>query len=207
MFKSRRTLFLQESNESILLAAYAAEMREWDNRNHLKRIRDYAFTLCTALEIPRAEAEMTAVACQLHDIGKAVTPDELLKRQGQYLEEEWKIMERHTLDGEAMLRDSASPLLRMAASIALMHHERWDGSGYPNGLSGEQIPLTARICALADVFDALTTARSYKQQPMDDENAFDLLQRSAGSLFDPRIIQAFVAIYPDLLRIKNSTAD
>lgn len=94
----------------------------------------------------------------------------------------------------------------MAASIALMHHERWDGSGYPNGLSGEQIPLTARICALADVFDALTTARSYKQQPMDDENAFDLVQRSAGSLFDPRIIEAFVEIYPDLLRIKDSSA-
>jgi putative two-component system response regulator len=207
MFKSRRTLFLQESNESIVLAAYAAEMREWDNRNHLKRIRDYTYSLCTALDFPRPEAEMTSIACQLHDIGKAATPDELLKRQGQYLEEEWKIMERHTLDGEAMLKDSSSPLLRMAASIALTHHERWDGSGYPNGLSGEQIPLTARICALADVFDALTTARSYKQQPMDDENAFDLLQRSAGSLFDPRIIQAFVELYPDLLRIKNSSAD
>ncbi len=206
MFKSRRTMFLQESNESIVLAAYAAEMREWDNRTHLKRIRDYAFILCTALDIPRPEAEMTAVACLLHDIGKAATPDELLKRQGQYEEEEWNIMERHTLDGEAMLRDSASPLLLMAASIALMHHERWDGSGYPNGLAGEQIPLSARVCALVDVFDALTTARSYKQQPMDDENAFDLIQRSAGSLFDPRVVQVFVDKYPDLLRAKNSSA-
>jgi putative two-component system response regulator len=106
-----------------------------------------------------------------------------------------------------MLRGSTSPLLRMAASIALMHHERWDGSGYPGGLSGEQIPLSARVCALADVYDALTTARSYKQQPMDDENAFDLIQRSAGSLFDPKVVDAFIAKYPDLLRIKNSSAD
>ncbi len=207
MFKSNRTAFPQERTELIFLAAYAAEMREWDNRAHLKRIHDYAFTLCTALDVPRSEAELTAIACLLHDIGKAATPDELLTRQGQYQEHEWKIMERHTTDGEAMLRGNTSPLLRMAASIALMHHERWDGSGYPGGLSGEQIPLSARVCALADVFDALTTARTYKQQPMDDENAFDLIQRSAGSLFDPKVVDAFIAKYPDLLRIKNSSAD
>lgn len=205
MFKSQRTVFLQEREESILLAAYAAEFREWDNRAHLKRIHDYAFVLCTALGMSRADADLTSLACQLHDIGKSATPDELLTRQGQYEEHEWKIMERHTTDGEQILRGLASPIFIMGADIAATHHERWDGSGYPKGFSGEQIPLSGRICALADVFDALTTVRSYKQ-PMDEQNAFDLIQRSGGSLFDPKVVQAFVDCFPDFLRIKISSA-
>lgn len=206
MFKSQRKISLQESVESIFLAAYAAELREWDNRSHLKRIRDYSFTICLALEIPRSEAELISLSCLLHDIGKSATPEELLTRKGQYEEQEWKLMERHTIDGEEMLRDATSPILRMGASIAATHHERWDGSGYPNGLSGEAIPLCGQICAIADVFDALTTVRSYKQ-PLDIDNAFDLIQRSSSTLFDPQIVQAFAGVFPDLLRIKNSSAD
>lgn len=206
MFKSQRTVYLQERAEFIFLTAYAAERREWDNRTHLRRIRDYAFTLCTELNVPRMEAELIAMACQLHDIGKSATPEELLTRKGQYKDNEWKIMEQHTLDGEIMLRDASSPVLRMAASIAATHHERWDGSGYPNRLSGEEIPFGGRVCALVDVFDALTTVRSYKA-PMDVDNAFDLIQRSSGSLFDPKIVEAFTARFSDILRIKNSSAE
>lgn len=206
MFKSQRKFSLQESAESIFLAAYAAELREWDNRAHLKRIRDYSFTICLALEIPRSEAELISLSCLLHDIGKSATPEELLIRKGQYEVQEWKLMERHTIDGEEMLRDTTSPILRMGASIAATHHERWDGSGYPHRLSGEAIPLCGQICAIVDVFDALTTVRSYKQ-PLDIDNAFDLIQRSSDSLFNPQIVQAFVGAFPDLLRIKNSSAD
>jgi putative two-component system response regulator len=206
MFKSQRKIYLQENAESIFLAAYAAELREWDNRAHLKRIRDYSFTLCLALDIPRPEAEQISLSCLLHDIGKSATPEELLTRQGQYEEQEWKLMERHTLDGEEMLRDATSSILRMGASIAATHHERWDGSGYPHGLSGDSIPLPGQVCAIADVFDALTTLRSYKK-PLDIDHAYDLIQRSSGSLFNPQIVQAFVTAFPDLLRIKNSSAD
>ncbi len=206
MFNSQRKFSLQDSAEYVFLTAYIAELREWDNRSHLRRIRDYTFTICTALNIPRSEAELISHSCLLHDIGKSATPEELLTRKGQYEEQEWKIMERHTLDGEEMLREATSPVLRMGAAIAATHHERWDGSGYPHGLSGEAIPLNGRICAIADVFDALTTVRSYKQ-PLDIDNAFDLIQRSSGSMFDPQIVEAFVASFPDLLRIKNSSAD
>jgi putative two-component system response regulator len=196
---------MQERAESIFLAAYTAELREWDNRAHLKRMHDYTYALCLELDIPRSEAELIALACQLHDIGKSATPETLLTRKGQYQEQEWRIMERHTLDGEELLRGATSPLLQLAGKIAATHHERWDGTGYPKGLSGEEVPLAGRICALLDVFDALTTVRSYKQ-PMDDENAFDLVQRSSGTLFDPRVVQAFVNKFPELLRIKSSSA-
>jgi putative two-component system response regulator len=181
----------RETIESISLLAYVAEAAEWDNRSHLRRVKAYAFTLFTTLGLQAAEAELLALACVLHDVGKAATPDELLKRQGQYTPAEWQVMERHTIDGEKMLRDASSPILRAGAVIALTHHERWDGSGYPNHTIGEAIPMSGRVCALVDVFDALTTARLYKD-PVDREEAFDLIRRASGTLFDPAVVQAFV---------------
>jgi putative two-component system response regulator len=181
----------RETIESISLLAYVAEAAEWDNRSHLRRVKAYAFTLFTTLGLQAAEAELLALACVLHDVGKAATPDELLKRQGQYTPAEWQVMERHTIDGEKMLRDASSPILRAGAVIALTHHERWDGSGYPNHTIGEAIPMSGRVCALVDVFDALTTARLYKD-PVDREEAFDLIRRASGTLFDSAVVQAFV---------------
>ena len=181
----------RETIESISLLAYVAEAAEWDNRSHLRRVKAYAFTLFTTLGLQAAEAELLALACVLHDVGKAATPDELLKRQGQYTPDEWQVMERHTIDGEKMLRDASSPILRAGAVIALTHHERWDGSGYPNHTIGEAIPMSGRVCALVDVFDALTTARLYKD-PVDREEAFDLIRRASGTLFDSAVVQAFV---------------
>jgi putative two-component system response regulator len=206
MFKSRQPVQTQENADSIFLLAYLAEIREWDNRPHLKRMKSYAYTLCTALQVPGIEAESIALACQLHDIGKATTPLELLLRKGEYTNQEWHLMEKHTLQGGEILRGFSSPILQMGAAIALTHHERWDGSGYPNKLVGEAVPLSGRICAVADVFDALTTKRLYKE-PIDNDQALALIRRSSGTLFDPNVVQAFTDKFPEILEIKKSSAE
>lgn len=203
MSSSIRTATSREMIEGLTLFAYAAEAAEWDNRSHLRRVKAYAFTLFCALGLPAAEAEMLALACTLHDVGKAMTPDELLKRQGSYTPAEWQVMERHTIDGEKMLRDSVSPILRAGAVIALTHHERWDGSGYPNHTAGEDIPLSGRVCALVDVFDALTTARLYKE-PIEIEEALELIYRTRGTLFDPAVVQAFLSSQSDIVSLYKS---
>jgi putative nucleotidyltransferase with HDIG domain len=196
----------RETIESLSLLAYTAEVAEWDNRAHLRRIKAYAFTLFTALGLSKADAELLALACVLHDVGKAATPDELLKRQGSYTPAEWQVMERHTIDGEKMLRDASSPILRAGAVIALTHHERWDGSGYPNHLSGEAIPLSGRVCAVVDVYDALTPARIYKE-PGDCEEAYDLIRRSGDKLFDPAVVRAFVNSRSEFLSLYKTRGD
>ncbi len=194
---------MREMIEGLTLFAYAAEAAEWDNRPHLRRVKAYAFTLLCSLGLPAAEAEMLALACTLHDVGKAATPDELLKRQGSYTAAEWQVMERHTIEGEKMLRESASPILRAGAVIALTHHERWDGSGYPHHIAGEDIPLSGRVCALVDVFDALTTARLYKE-PIEIEEAFELIRRTSGTLFDPTVVGAFLSSQSDIVSLYKS---
>jgi len=149
---------------------------------------------------------MLALACVLHDVGKSFTSDELLKRQGKYTAAEWQAMEQHTVDGEKLLRDSVSPILRMGATVALTHHERWNGSGYPNGTIGTEIPLSGRVCALADVFDALTTRRLYKE-PIDLEEALALIRSSSGTLFDPSVVQAFIKAQTEILNIYKSRGE
>lgn len=192
-----------ETIVSINMLAYVAEVAEWDNRAHLCRIKGYAYTIFTALGLTRGEAELLALASVLHDIGKSLTPDVLLKQQGSYTTAEWQVMERHTLDGEKMLRAVTLPIFQAGSVIALNHHERWDGSGYPNHLVGENIPISCRVCAVADVFDALTTPRSYKN-PIDTDEAFDLIRSASGTLFDPLVVQAFVTNRSEILAIKNS---
>lgn len=203
MFKSRISINTRETIEAITLLAYVAEVAEWDNHSHLRRIKGYAYTMCTALGIPSSEAELIALSCVLHDVGKSATPDELLRRTGKYTKREWQTMEQHTFEGERMMRDAVSPILRMGAVIALTHHERWNGSGYPNHSTGEDIPLSGRVCAVADVFDALTTRRLYKE-PIDVEEAIELIRSSSGTMFDPRVVQVFINSHSEILNIKNS---
>jgi putative two-component system response regulator len=206
MPKSILSTTSRETIESISLLAYVAEAAEWDNRSHLRRVKAYAFTLFTGLGLKTTEAELLALACVLHDVGKAATPDELLKRQGSYTTAEWQMMERHTIDGEKILRDASSPILRAGAIIAHTHHERWDGSGYPHHTIGEEIPLSGRVCAVVDVFDALTTSRLYKD-PVDFDEAFDLVRRSSGTLFDPAVVQAFVNSHSEFLSLHNTRGE
>jgi len=205
MFKSRGDLKIQELNESFVRLAYIAEIKEWDNRMHLERVRRYCQIIGQAAGLTNNEASILGLASQLHDIGKVELPDALLQRTGNYEADEWKIIEKHTSDGAKILDHSSSAVFQTASTIALTHHERWDGSGYPRGLKGEEIPISGRICAIADVFDALTTHRSYKA-PISDEEARKLIENSAGSMFDPKLVEVFSARFDEIRSIKNTLA-
>ena len=149
------------------------------------------------------EVQIISTACQLHDIGKVGLPEGLLLQQGQYSDADLNKIKRHTTIGAEILSNSTSALLQAGETIALNHHERWDGSGYPNGISGEQIPLSARLCAIADVFDALTTYRPYKKE-ISIEDALRLIVGASESLFDPQIVQVFQDEFQNILKVKKS---
>lgn len=203
MFKGFLEINQQDLQDHIVLTAYIAEIKEWDNRKHLERIRRYTTLLATGLNLPENEVRLFSIAAQLHDIGKISIPDAILKKTGDLDEHEWAISERHTLEGAKLMRNSSSVILNTGEIIALTHHERWDGSGYPQGLKGEDIPLTGRICALADVFDALTTPRPYKKE-IEAMDALQLLKVSRGTLFDPQLVDIFEAKYDDVLHILHN---
>jgi cyclic di-GMP phosphodiesterase len=144
------------------------------------------------------EAELLRRASVMHDVGKIGIPDSILRKPGLLDREEWQIMRTHTTIGGRILSGSRSPLVRMAETIALTHHERWDGSGYPAGLAGEDIPLVGRICAVCDVFDALISSRPYKHAwPVNA--AFAEIERETGHHFDPRLARLFLELAPELL--------
>ena len=193
----------KELIEAVWRMAYIAEFREGGNITHLERIKGYTQLLGRGLGLNQNEIQTIATASQLHDIGKVGLPEGLLLQQGQYTEAELKKIKSHTTIGAEILSNSNSALLQAGETIALNHHERWDGSGYPNGISGEQIPLSARLCAVADVFDALTTPRPYKKE-ISVEDALRLISGASGTLFDPQIIQAFNDEFQNILKIKKS---
>jgi putative two-component system response regulator len=200
-------MFSYDSHKELLDAvwrmAYIAEYREGGNITHLERIRGYVQVLARGLGLTQSEVQLISTACQLHDIGKAGLPEGLLLQQGQYSDAEINKIKRHTTIGAEILNNSNSALLQAGETIALYHHERWDGSGYPNGISGEQIPLSARLCAIADVFDALTTPRSYKKEITVDD-ALRLITGASGTLFDPQIVEVFQEEFSNILKVKKS---
>jgi putative two-component system response regulator len=132
----------------------------------------------------------------LHDVGKVAIPISILKKTANLEAFEYKMTEKHTIEGARLLNHSGSPIFQAASIIARTHHERWDGSGYPDGLKGEEIPLSGRIMALVDVFDALTTKRPYKTQ-MQPDAAYDLIKSSSGSLFDAKLVSIFTNRFDD----------
>jgi len=149
------------------------------------------------LGLTAAEAETLRHASLLHDVGKIAVPDAILTKPGKLTDEEWVVMRRHAEAGAAILSGSRAPIMRMAEEIALTHHERWDGGGYPHGLAGEAIPLVGRICAVCDVFDALLLPRPYKEAwPLQD--ALDELRGERGRHFDPAVVDAFMTLVDDL---------
>jgi putative two-component system response regulator len=150
--------------------------------------------LACAAGMSATGAELLRHASALHDIGKIGIPDRVLLKAGRLDAEEWEVMKTHAALGASMLADSRTPLLQLAEVIARTHHERWDGSGYPAGLAGDDIPLVGRICSIADVFDALTSARPYKQAwPVED--ALAEIDRQRGRQFDPRLVDAFLGLF------------
>jgi putative two-component system response regulator len=167
---------------------------------------NYTRLIAVQLGLPPAEQELLLESSPMHDIGKVGTPDHILLKPGRLTPEEFEIMKQHATIGYEILRDSVSPLLQCAAKLALAHHEKFDGSGYPQGLAGEAIPLHGRIVAVADVFDALTSERPYKKAWTLDA-AVDFLKTNAGSHFDPVCVEAFLAAWPQVLEIRQRYQD
>jgi putative two-component system response regulator len=187
-----RTKDLEGSREELLLRlALAAEYRDDDTHRHTRRVGVNAAALAAALGLPREEQELLLHAAPLHDVGKIGVADRILLKPGPLSPDEMADMRRHSQIGARILAGSASPVLRLAERIALEHHERWDGTGYPHGLAGEAISLPARITSIVDVFDALTHQRPYKPAwPVP--RALDELRRLRGQAFDPHVLDVFV---------------
>lgn len=187
-------------NEVIRRLGIAAEFRDTETGLHVMRMSQYSRAIATALGCDPEYCELLELAASMHDVGKIGIHDDILRKPSQLTPEEFAIMQEHTLIGGRIL-EGDDPLIRLAREIALSHHERWDGAGYPSGLSGENIPLSGRICAVADVFDALLMDRPYKR-PWSVEQAVDLISTSAGTAFDPDAVAAFQRCLPELLAIK-----
>ena len=176
--------------DTIRRLAIAAEYRDEGTAAHIMRMSNYAAVLAKGLNFPPGQIEMVLQASPMHDVGKIGIPDGILLKKGKLEDKEWEIMRQHTMIGSRILQESHSDFLKAGELIAATHHEKWDGSGYPNGLKGEEIPLLGRICAVADVFDALTTKRPYKEA-FSNEEAFDILRKGRKTHFDPKVVDVF----------------
>ena len=178
--------------DTIHRLALAAEHRDEHTASHIHRVSHYCGLLAWALDLSADETEHLQQGSIMHDVGKIGVPDSILLKEGRLSNAEREVMQQHTIIGADILRGSSSKLLQMGEIIALTHHERWDGTGYPQGLKGEQIPLHGRICAVADVYDALTSQRPYKKAFARHE-ARQILCQGYGTHFDPQILDLFLA--------------
>ncbi len=187
--------------ETIYRLAVTAEYRDQhDTRQHLKNISIISYLLALALGMSKSEAELIKNASPLHDIGKVALADNILLKPGKLTPEEFEVMKSHTIYGGRILEGAHSKVLQMAYKMSLFHHEKWNGSGYPKGLKGEEIPLEARIVTVADVFDALCVSRVYKKA-WKTEEALAYINEQAGQAFDPNIVEAFLKVYPSVKRL------
>jgi len=227
---STRTAALKAAQDELIhCLARAAEYRDDDTGHHVKRVGRYAEIVARELQLDEEKIELIANAAPLHDIGKIGIPDAILLKPGKLEPHEWEQMQKHagygkrivesrvtdeemvtfrthTDQGAQLLTGSSSPVLRMAARIALTHHERWDGTGYPLGLAGEDIPIEGRIVATADVFDALSSKRPYKPA-FPIEKCFNIMLEQRGKQFDPDVLDAFFARRAEIIEIQCSLAD
>jgi response regulator RpfG family c-di-GMP phosphodiesterase len=193
-----RTAELRQTQlEVIERLAHATESRDQETGLHLERISRMCERVGLAMGMTPSEAETLRNASLLHDVGKIGVPDAVLLQAGELSEDDRQVMRRHTTVGGAILAGSSAPIMQMAEEIALTHHEHWDGTGYPRGLAGEEIPLAGRICAVCDVFDALLSERPYKE-PWRVDDALAELRRERDSHFDPAVVDAFLSIVDDL---------
>ena len=184
----------------------ASEFKDDNTGLHVVRMSQYSRALGLAVGMNEADADLLMLASPMHDVGKIGVPDSILKKPGKLTPEEWALMQQHVAYGGLILGEQDSELLQMAKTIALTHHEKWDGSGYPAGLRGEEIPLVGRITALADVFDALTSVRPYKRA-WTLEETLDYIRRERAKHFDPLLVDKMPQVLPEFDRIKTFYAD
>jgi putative two-component system response regulator len=192
--------------ETIQRLVGAAAYRDEETGAHIRRTGLFAETLALAAGWTAEQSEDLRMAAPMHDIGKIGIPDSILHKKGSLTKAEYDVMKQHTLIGAKMLTDPKYPVLELARSIALNHHERWDGLGYPNGLFRDAIPEPARIVSIVDVFDALSHDRVYRKA-LADEHVLDLMHRGMGSQFDPSLLALFLTIYDDVKRISDENPD
>lgn len=202
---------LQEAyRDTVLRLVLASEYKDKDTGNHITRMSRFCTHLSQLIGLSSNEIDLISFASPMHDVGKIGIPDNILLKKGSLTESEFAIIKTHTTIGSLILDNSKSNVLQVAQTIALSHHEHWNGSGYPDGLSKEKIPLVARITALSDTFDALTSKRPYKSQyPI--EIACEIIKKESNHHFDPDLVDAFVNHIDDFAKIKfeidNSSPD
>lgn len=184
----------------------AAEFKDNETGLHVIRMSHYSRILASALNYDEDWVDLIFNAAPMHDVGKIGIPESILRKPGKLTEDEWTVMKTHPVIGADILGEHDDILLKTAKEIALTHHEKWDGSGYPYGLKQQEIPLSGRIIAIADVFDALTTKRPYKE-PWSVEDALVLIKESAGSHFDPHLVDVFLQNIDQVLEIKQRFAE
>lgn len=192
--------------EVVFTMGAIGETRSRETGNHVKRVAKYCYLFATKYGLSQAEATLLEEASPMHDIGKVGIPDSILKKPGKLDKDEWEIMKTHAELGYDMLKFSERPILKTAASVALSHHEKFDGSGYPKGLKGEDIPIYGRILAICDVFDALGSERCYKKA-WPDENIWELLREESGKHFDPALVQIFFENQDAFVLIRDQLKD
>ncbi len=194
------------SLDSIIRLCRASEYRDEDTGAHIYRMSHYSAAIARQMSLGETVTKWILYAAPMHDIGKIGIPDRILLKPGKLNDEEWQIMKQHSIFGGKILENSKAGYLKLGQIIALTHHEKWDGSGYPNGLKGKKIPMVGQIVAVADVFDALTSKRPYKE-PFSIEKSLDIIKEGSGNHFNPEVVQAFIAIKQEILNIKEKFQD
>lgn len=202
-----RTKIIQDTRlEVVRRLGKAAEYRDNETGLHVIRMSHFSTILGRASGMNNNECELLLNASPMHDVGKIAIPDNVLLKPGKLDKDEWEIMKTHAALGAGILSGQNFGMLKLAETIALTHHEKWDGSGYPKGLSGEDIPIESRIVAIADVFDALTSVRPYKKA-WSVEDAVKLIESESGKHFDPKLVPPFLKTLPEMIKIKEEFAE
>jgi putative two-component system response regulator len=194
------------SLEALYRLTRAAEYKDEDTGSHIQRMSHYSAAIAKTMGLNDRTVEYILYAAPMHDVGKIGIPDRILLKPGKLTDEEWIIMKQHTTIGGRILEGSKAGYIRLGEIVALTHHEKWDGSGYPLGLKGTKIPLVGRIVAIADVFDALMSKRPYKEA-FSLEKSYEILRAGRGSHFDPDVVDAFFAAEKELDRIRQEFQD
>lgn len=203
----RQTCELEQTRDEIIYRlGRATEFRDNETGSHVTRMSESVYLLAMAITQDEAFASQLRKAAQMHDVGKIGIPDGVLMKPGKLSPQEFRIMQSHARIGYEILSDAKTPLMKLAAEVAHSHHERWDGTGYPKGLKGEEIPLESRIVALCDVYDALRSARPYKT-PWSRDGATQYIREESGKHFDPDISSAFLSLIDKIEAVRDSYPD